>query len=92
MAQPNSILTPPPAAPPEPLIEDPSEASWSDIVELLRQAAELATARGAETERFMQAAWLACLDARPGLREELEDKELRAQLKKLRKRGLVADA
>jgi hypothetical protein len=92
MAQPNSILTPPQTAPPELLTEDPSETSWGDIVELLRQAAELAAAGGAETERFMQAAWLACLDARPGLREELEDKELRAQLKKLRKRGLVADA
>jgi hypothetical protein len=40
----------------------------------------------------MQAAWAACLDARPGLREEIADKELRAQLKKLRKRGLVAAA
>jgi hypothetical protein len=40
----------------------------------------------------MQAAWGACLDAQPGLREELADKELRAQLKKLRKRGLVASA
>jgi hypothetical protein len=92
MAQPNSILSPPHAAPPEPMTEELEETSWSDIVDLLRQAAELAAASGAETDRFMQAAWLACLDARPGLREELEDKELRAQLKKLRKRGLIADA
>lgn len=92
MAQPNSILTPPHVALPEPVTEELEETSWSNIVDLLRQAAELAAARGAETERFMQAAWLACLDARPGLREELEDKELRAQLKKLRKRGLVANA
>jgi len=92
MAQQNSILLPHHAAPPEPFTEETEETSWSDIVELLRQAAQLAAARGAETDRFMQAAWLACLDARPGLREELEDKELRAQLKKLRKRGLVADA
>jgi hypothetical protein len=40
----------------------------------------------------MQAAWAECLDARPGLREEIADKELRAQLKKLRKRGLIANA
>jgi hypothetical protein len=40
----------------------------------------------------MQAAWAACLDASPGLREELADKELRSQLKKLRKRGLIASA
>jgi hypothetical protein len=40
----------------------------------------------------MDAAWEACLEARPELREELADKELRAQLKKLRKRGLVGKA
>jgi hypothetical protein len=61
-------------------------------MQLLRRAAQLAAQRGAESERFMQAAWAACLDARPGLREELADKELRAQLKKLRKRGLVGAA
>jgi len=92
MAQPNSILTPPDVAPREPLTEQTDETTWGDIMKLLRQAAQLAAARGAETDRFMQAAWLACLDARPGLREELEDKELRAQLKKLRKRGLIANA
>ena len=40
----------------------------------------------------MDAAWEACLEARPGLREKLVDKELKAQLRKLRKRGLVGQA
>jgi hypothetical protein len=74
---------------PEPLTEDPS---WTDVVHLLHRAAQLAAARDVETDQFMHAAWAACLDARPGLREELEDKELRSQLKKLRKQGLVAAA
>jgi len=67
-------------------------ASLREISQLLRRAAQLAAEHGAESDLFMQAAWAACLDARPGLREELADKELRAQLKKLRKRGLVAAA
>lgn len=89
MAQPNPALTPLPSEPPELL---PDTTPWRDVVQLLRQAAKLAAERGAESEQFMQAAWAACLDARPGLREELADKELRAQLKKLRKRGLVGIA
>ncbi len=69
------------------------EASWSDALEqLLTQAAELAATHGVEAEVFVQSAWQACLDARPGLREEIEDKELRSHLKKLRKRGLVGTA
>jgi len=55
-----------------------------EVTQLLRRAAELAAARGVESELFMQAAWSACLDARPGLREQIADKELRSQLRKLR--------
>jgi len=94
MAQPNSALTPLDDA--EALTDGMTEVRiddrWRDVVELLGRAAQLAAARGTETERFMQAAWTACLDASPGLREEIADKELRSQLKKLRKRGLVASA
>ncbi len=80
MAQPNSALT---------ATED---TSWSDVVQLLRRAAQLSAARGGKADQFLQAAWAACLDASPGLREQLEHKELRTQLKKLRKRGLMAMA
>jgi hypothetical protein len=94
MAQPNFALTPQHEAPPESLTEDTaiSGRSWSDIVQLLQRAAELAAKQGVQTDLFMQAAWVACLDAHPGLREELEDKQLRSQLKKLRKKGLIAAA
>jgi hypothetical protein len=94
MAQPNLALSP--AAPNlEPMTDDSFDeapAAWKDVVQLLRRAAKLAAEHSADTDLFMQAAWAACLDARPGLREQLEDKELRAKLKKLRKRGLVAAA
>jgi hypothetical protein len=96
MSLPNTALTaltPPILATPDgPSGAAVDDAAWRDAVQLLRRAAELAATTGAETDRFMEAAWAACLEARPGLREQLEDKELRAQLKKLRKRGLVASA
>jgi len=79
---------------PPPAALDPSldDTPWTDVVQLLRRAAQLSATRGVDSDHFMQAAWAACLEARPGLREKLEDKELRSQLKKLRKRGLVASA
>jgi len=93
MPQPNPALPQPSLGAPEPRAESSAEtSSWREISQLLRRAAQLAAEQGAESDLFMQAAWGACLDARPGLREELADKELRAQLKKLRKRGLVATA
>jgi hypothetical protein len=94
MAQPNSALSPPrdEALEPPPASKLGDEAARGDVVQLLRRAAQLAAERGVESDLFMQAAWAACLDATPGLREQLEDKELRKELKKLRKRGLVAVA
>jgi len=89
MAQPNAALSPPADLAPEPMLDD---TSWRDVVQLLRRAAQQSAARGVDAETFMEAAWAACLDASPGLREQLEDKELRRELKKLRKRGLVAAA
>jgi len=78
---------------PESFADAPDRASWPKEVErLLGEAARLAADHGLPTEAFMAAAWQHCLDSHPGLREELEDKELKSQLKKLRKRGLVATA
>jgi hypothetical protein len=90
MAQTNLALTP--TAPPPEAPEPAGDAASREIVQLLQQAAELAVEAGVDSNLFMQAAWAACLDARPGLREEIADKELRSQLKKLRKRGMVGQA
>ena len=90
MAHPNSALSPPDVS--GELPRSP-EAPWLEQLEdLLQHAAEISAQRGLDPDAFMHAAWEACLQARPGLREQLEDKELRAQLKKLRKRVLVASA
>lgn len=86
MATPNTALTPP-------ADEQPRGTPALDKVEkLLIRAAELAAEAGLPTEEFMDAAWEACLESRPGLREKLVDKELKAQLRKLRKKGLIGQA
>lgn len=76
----------------EPSAEVVHDPSVQELERLLRAAAAFAASQGFETEHFMNAAWSACLDARPGLREELADKELKSQLRKLRKRGRVGQA
>lgn len=86
MAQPNSALNEAPR-------EEPVETVWlQEVSALLDKAAQIAAANGLDGDVFKRAAWNAYLDARPGLRQELEDKQLRAQLRKLRKRGLVGEA
>jgi len=67
-------------------------SSIDELDDLLARAARLAASHDLDPEVFMQRAWSACLVARPGLREQIEEKEWRAELKKLRKRGLVGSA
>lgn len=64
----------------------------TELQKLLARAAELSVQQGLATEDFMTAAWNAHLDANPGMRDELIDRELRAQLKKLRRQGLMPQA
>lgn len=64
----------------------------TELESLLARAAELAAKHKLDSAEFMSAAWNAVLDAHPGMREELADKELRSQLKKLRKQGLIGVA
>lgn len=86
MAQPNPALNEVPRS-------EPPEAAWlQELVSLLERAAQVAAANGIEGDVFKRAAWNAYLDAKPGLRQRLEDKQLRSHLRKLRKRGLVGSA
>ena len=63
-----------------------------DMKQILRKAAALAVAKGVSLDAFADAAWQAWLDAKPGLREELETRAIAAQLGELRERGLVGSA
>jgi hypothetical protein len=58
----------------------------------LRKAAALAAANGVSLDEFADAAWEAFLDAKPGLRDEIELRALAARLGELRERGLVGSA
>ena len=69
-----------------------SNTNRDDFEGLLRRAAESAASEGIASDEFVSAAWQAYLAAHPGMREALEDKALRSELKKLRKRGLIASA
>lgn len=90
MSQPNTARSPLRLVAEMPVEET---STWhEELTALLASAAELAAEQGITTEQFMTAAWSACLDARPGLREELADKELRSRLRKLRKQGLIGTA
>lgn len=62
----------------------------TELETLLLHAADLSARQDLSKEEFMAAAWNAYLAARPGLREQLEEREIKNQLKKLRKQGLIA--
>ncbi len=70
---------------------DPNHAP-NELAELLRRAAQLAAERGVELDTYMNAAWSTYVDARPGLREQLEQARLTAELAGLRKLGKVGQA
>ena len=66
---------------------------WHEQVgDMLTHAASLCADHGVELEQFMKGAWSAYLEAKPGMREELEDMQLRAQLDSLRTRGIMPEA
>jgi hypothetical protein len=88
---------------PDPVTEAPASApelaatatapSWSSEVEaLLLRAAALCVDNNVDPDAFMHACWTACLDARPGMREQIVDMQLTAQVDNLRARGMVGDA
>jgi hypothetical protein len=58
----------------------------------LARAATVAVEHGLDNEAFLRAAFTAYLDARPGLREELEDQRFADELAELREAGRVAQA
>ncbi|MDQ3337690.1 MAG: hypothetical protein M4D80_21220 [Myxococcota bacterium] len=73
------------------LMEDLKE--WhSEVGDLLAQAAILCVANGLDVDTFMKGAWSAYVEARPGLKDYIEEMQLRNQLEELRKLGRMAEA
>lgn len=83
----------PPLATPTVYRPEPMQPPWTaQLEELLAQAAALGARHGVDPDAFMQGAWSAYMNARPGLREELEEQHLRTQLEELRKQGRLGEA
>lgn len=70
----------------EPKMNPETYSSWEN---LLSQAARRCDV---DPDEFVRNAWAAYLDAHPGMREHLEELQLRAQLDELRKSGLMGQA
>lgn len=70
-----------------------STKSWQrEVSELLSRAAELSVQHGVDVEPFVGSAYTAYVDARPGMRELLEELQLRETLEQMRDAGQIASA
>ena len=72
--------------------EPEAAAPKTELSALLEHAGQVAAKMDIELEAWMQAAWSAYVDARPGLREHLEDMQMMAQITAMRQRGRVGQA
>lgn len=74
---------------------EPTAASrpWqAEVGQLLQRAAALCIEHGVEVDAYMSGAWSAYIEGRPGMREELEEAQLREQLDELRRLGHMGEA
>ena len=63
-----------------------------ELSALLNRAGALAASLGLDLDAWMKTAWSAYVDAKPGLREHLEDMQLIAQLTAMRQSGRIGQA
>jgi hypothetical protein len=73
-------------------IDAPRQPWQAEVSRLLTRAAALCVAEGVEVENFMKGAWSAYIEARPGMRDYLEEIQLRDQLEEIRKAGRMGEA
>ena len=59
---------------------------WETLLEQAAQDFE------GDMDSFLRSAWFAYLQARPGMREYLEELQLRQQLERMREAGQIAEA
>jgi len=73
-------------------IEAPGLPWQAEVGRLLAQAAAICAERGVDVDAFMKGAWSAYVESRPGMRDYLEEIQLRDQLAQLRKQGRMGQA
>ena len=76
----------------EPIDAPPLPPWQAEVGRLLTQAAALCVQEGVDVDNFMRGAWSAYVEARPGMRDYLEEMQLRDQLEEIRKLGRMAEA
>ena len=64
----------------------------AEVGDLLAQAAILCVQNGLDVDTFMKGAWSAYVEARPGLKDYIEEMQLRNQLDEIRKLGRMGEA
>jgi hypothetical protein len=92
VTDPTNNIHPAAKDPQQPTESAPAKPWSASVGELLAQAAALCVDQNVDLDAWMRGAWSAYMDARPGYREFLEDKQLREQLKQLREAGRIGQA
>lgn len=84
------------SAQPETSEAEPVEARgqpWQiEVSRLLTRAAAICVEQGVDVDAFMKGAWSAYVESRPGMRDYLEEMQLRDQLEEIRKLGRMGQA
>ncbi len=73
-------------------INAPRTPWHAEVGQLLSQAASLCVDHGVDLDAFMKGAWSAYVESRPGMRDYLEEMQLRDQLEDLRRNGRMGEA
>ncbi len=76
----------------EPLFDGASQLCQAEISQLLAKAAILCVEQDIEVDTFMRGAWSAYVEARPGMRERLEELQLARHLAYMRHKGSLGAA
>lgn len=74
------------------MANEPENKWQSEVSELLARAAQLCVEHDVEMDPFMRGAASAYFEARPGMREYIEELQLKATLQTMRESGRVASA
>lgn len=74
------------------MANQPNQAWQTEVSELLARAAQLSADHGVDVDPFVRGAYSAYLDARPGMREWLEEMQLRETLDEMRRGGRMPSA
>ncbi|HEY5950505.1 MAG TPA: hypothetical protein VIV40_33670 [Kofleriaceae bacterium] len=75
------------------MANEPTQKSWQNQVsELLARAARLCVDNNVDMDPFIRGAYSAYLEARPGMREYLEELQLKETLQAMREGGKIATA